>query len=73
MKEFKIKLGVASTRRSIFSKDDAINYKDLTCKKLKELGIEFVDINEEGLLFTENHLEKFKDEKVDSLFFPHCN
>ncbi len=80
MKEYKIKLGVAATRRSIFSKEDAIKYKDLTCKKLKELNINFVnidDINEEGLLFEEEHIEKvvekFKKEKVDALFFPHCN
>lgn len=61
MKEFKIKLGVAATRRSIFSKDDAIKYKDLTCEKLRELDIELVDIddiNEEGLLFEESHVEK---------------
>lgn len=80
MKAFKIKLGVASTRRSIFSKEEAIKYKDLTCNKLKELNVEFVnidDINEEGLLFEEEHVakvvEKFKAEKVDALFFPHCN
>lgn len=80
MKEFKIKLGVAATRRSIFSKEDAIRYKDLTCERLKELEVDFVnidDINEEGLLFAEAHLEavieKFKKEKVDALFFPHCN
>ncbi|GFZ32114.1 fucose isomerase [Clostridium zeae] len=80
MKQYKIKLGVASTRRSIFSKDDAIKYKDLTCEKLKDLDIEFVnidDINEEGLLFSEEHVQKVVDkfisEKVDALFFPHCN
>jgi len=80
MKKYSIKLGVASTRRSIFSKDDAIKYKDLTCKKLKELNVEFVnidDINEEGLLFAEEDVEKvvekFKNEKVDAVFFPHCN
>jgi L-fucose isomerase-like protein len=80
MKDFKIKLGVAATRRSIFSKEDAIKYKDLTCERLKELEVDFVnidDINEEGLLFAESHLEavieKFKKEKVDALFFPHCN
>ncbi len=80
MKKYNIKLGVAGTRRSIFSKNDAIKYKDLTCEKLKSLNIEFInidDINEEGLLFSEEHVdkvvEKFKKEKVDALFFPHCN
>lgn len=80
MKEYKIKLGVAATRRSIFSKEDAKNYKNLTSEKLEALNIDFVnidDINEEGLLFEEEHVdkvvEKFKAEKVDALFFPHCN
>jgi len=80
MKEYKIKLGVAATRRTIFSKEDAKKYKNLTSDKLKALNIDFVnidDINEEGLLFEEGHVdkvvEKFKEEKVDALFFPHCN
>lgn len=80
MKKYNIKLGVAGTRRSIFSKNDAIKYKNLTCEKLRALNIEFInidDINEEGLLFSEEHVdkvvEKFKKEKVDALFFPHCN
>ncbi|MBQ3335859.1 MAG: L-fucose/L-arabinose isomerase family protein, partial [Selenomonadaceae bacterium] len=48
--------------------------------RLNELGIDFVDIddiNEEGLLYDENDrlkiVEKFKSEKIDGLFFPHCN
>lgn len=76
----KIKLGYAPTRRSIFSAPDAIKYRGLTRDRLEELGIEFVDItdiNSEGLLYDENDrvkvLEKFKAEKVDGLFLPHCN
>lgn len=76
----KIKLGYAPTRRSIFSAPDAIKYRGLTKDLLNELGIDFVDIddiNEEGLLYDENDrlkiLEKFKSEKIDGLFFPHCN
>lgn len=76
----KIKLGYAPTRRSIFSAPDAIKYRGLTKDRLNELGIDFVDIddiNEEGLLYDENDrlkiLEKFKAEKIDGLFFPHCN
>ena len=76
----KIKLGYAPTRRSIFSAPDAIKYRGLTKDRLNELGIDFVDIddiNEEGLLYDENDrlkiLEKFKSEKIDGLFFPHCN
>lgn len=76
----KIKLGFAPTRRSIFSAPDAIKYRGLTADRLKELGVDFVDItdiNEEGLLYDDNDVdkivEKFKREKVDGVIFPHCN
>lgn len=76
----KIKLGYAPTRRSIFSAPDAVKYRGLTKKRLEELGVSFVDIddiNEEGLLYNEDDrlkiVEKFKKEKVDGLFLPHCN
>lgn len=75
-----IKIGFAPTRRSIFSAPDAIKYADLTRKRLRELGIEFVDIadiNDEGLLYDENDraeiAAKFKAGKIDGLFLPHCN
>ena len=75
-----IKLGFAPTRRSIFSAPDAIKYRGLTKERLKELNIDFVDIddiNDEGLLYDEKDrlkiVEKFKREKIDGLFFPHCN
>ena len=75
-----IKIGYAPTRRSIFSAPDAVKYRGLTADRLRELGIDFVDIddiNEEGLLYNEADrvkiLEKFKKEKVDGLFLPHCN
>ncbi|HAJ74796.1 MAG TPA: fucose isomerase [Lachnospiraceae bacterium] len=76
----RIKIGFAPTRRSIFSAPDAVKYRGLTARKLEELGIDFVDItdiNEEGLLYDEEGRirisEKFKREKIDGLFFPHCN
>ncbi|BCJ95991.1 fucose isomerase [Anaerocolumna cellulosilytica] len=76
----KIKLGFAPTRRSIFSAPDAVKYADLTRKRLKELGVEIVDItdiNEEGLFYDEADrikiMDKFRKEGVDGLFFPHCN
>lgn len=75
-----IKLGYAPTRRSIFSAPDAVKYRGLTAQKLTELGIDFVDItdiNEEGLLYNDADMEKiaekFKAEKIDGLFLPHCN
>ena len=76
----KIKIGYAPTRRSIFSAPDAIKYRGLTADRLTELGIDFVDItdiNEEGLLYNDEDMykiaEKFKREKIDGLFLPHCN
>ena len=75
-----IKLGVAPTRRSIFSAPDAVKYRKLTAGRLQELGVDFVDIediNEEGLLYCEDDrlkiLEKFKAAGVDGLMMPHCN
>ena len=75
-----IKLGHAPTRRSIFSAPDAIKYRGLTAQRLTELGVDFVDItdiNEEGLLYNDADMlkiaEKFKAEKIDGLFLPHCN
>ena len=75
-----IKLGYAPTRRSIFSAPDAIKYRGLTADRLRELGIDFVDIddiNEEGLLYDDNDVKKiaakFKEAGIDGLFLAHCN
>ena len=54
-----VKIGFAPTRRSIFSAPDAVKYANLTRERLKELGVEFVDItdiNEEGLFYDEADL-----------------
>ena len=71
----KIKIGYAPTRRSIFSAPDAVKYRGLTADRLKELGIDFVDItdvNDEGLLYDEEGrikiAEKFKKEKIRRTF-----
>ena len=76
----KVVIGFAPTRRSIFSAPDAVKYADLTRKRLGELGVEFVDIDdiaEDGLLHDDNDrvriAEKFKAANVDGLFFPHGN
>lgn len=73
-------LGVAPTRRSIFSAPDAVKYADLTRARLEEFGISFVDIkdiSEDGLLHREEDRvrieEKFKEQGVDGLFVPHGN
>lgn len=73
-------LGVICTRRDIFSREDAIQYKNNVLERLRSLSVSFVaieDINEEGLLYREEDVEaiidKMKANKVDALFFPHCN
>lgn len=80
MEKAVVKIGFAPTRRSIFSAPDAVKYADLTRARLRELGVEFVDIDdiaEDGLLHDDGDririAEKFKGEKVDGLFFPHGN
>lgn len=76
----KIVLGFAPTRRSIFSAPDAVKFTGLTRSRLKELGVAFVDIDDisgDGLLHNEEDrikiAAKFKEAKVDGLFFPHGN
>ena len=59
-----VKIGFAPTRRSIFSAPDAVKYANLTRERLKELGVEFVDItdiNEEGLFYDEADREKIQE------------
>ena len=75
-----IKLGFAPTRRAIFSAPAAVEYRNLTAARLRELGVDFVDIddiNDEGLLYDDAGMtaicEKFRREKVDGLFLPHAN
>ena len=77
-----IKLGIAATRRFVFSKEDAHKYKDLLLEKVRSMdGVEVVDIesiNTEGLLFDDDDhadriIELFNKEKVDAVFFPHTN
>ncbi|MEN8906822.1 MAG: L-fucose/L-arabinose isomerase family protein [Clostridiales bacterium] len=77
-----IKIGIAATRRFVFSKEDAHKYKDLVVEKLRGMGeIEIIDIesiNSEGLLFDNDKdadkiIDLFKKEEVDAVFFPHTN
>ena len=76
----KIKLGFVPTRRSIFSAPDAIKYRGLTADRLREIGVDIVDIddiNDEGLLFDDSHIEpivkKFRAEGVDGIMLCHAN
>ena len=62
-----IKIGYAPTRRSIFSAPDAVKYRGLTADRLRELGIDFVDIddiNDEGLLYNDEDRIKIAEKFV---------
>ena len=76
----KLLLGVAPTRRFVFSAEDAARYKARVEQKLRDWQIEFVGIdpvNPEGMLFERGHaaaaLELFKRAGVDAIFCPHVN
>ena len=60
----KVKLGVAPTRRFVFSKEDAHKYKGLVEEKLRSWEIDFVTIdgiNPEGLLISTDDSRKAAD------------
>jgi len=77
---YNIKLGLIPTSRQVYNREDTIKYKNLIKEKLKELEIDFVDIdwlNEDGLLYDPRDVEtiykRFKSDEIDALFCPHCN
>lgn len=76
----KIILGLAPTRRAIFSAPDAVKYANYARDKLREMNIDFVDIDDisaDGLLHDDDDRTKieakFKAAGVDGLFIPHGN
>ncbi len=85
MGEHSIKLGVVHTRRNIDSDffcnvDIAKISKDATEAKLREMGIDFVNIdflNPAGMIKSGLDAQAVADymisQKVDALFTPHCN
>ena len=80
MSRKKLLLGLAPTRRFVFSAEDAARYKVLVEQKLSSWDIEFVNIdtvNKEGLLYERAHAaaaaELFKKANVDAVFAPHVN
>jgi L-fucose isomerase-like protein len=79
----KLKLGYAPTRRSAFSAEDAFRYKVMIKEKIKGFDLDFdiIDLeglNQEGLLYDDYNnadliTQRFRQENVDAVFFPHCN
>lgn len=77
---YTVKLGIAPTRRNMFSRQEAIRLKNVILEKVRGLGVEFVDLdwlNEDGLLYHPQFVDavekRFREEGVDALFLPHCN
>ena len=75
-----VKVGLAPTRRDIFSREEAARHKKLVEEKLRQWGIEFVNIdslNDEGLLYDAADVPRIADQwrqqNVDAVFVPHCN
>jgi L-fucose isomerase-like protein len=80
MKKKKVKIGLAPTRRNVFSVEDSLKYKKLIEHKLREWEIDFVNLdslNKEGLLFNRHEADGaakiFKDAGVEAVFAPHVN
>lgn len=74
----KIVIGVAPTKRDIFSLDDALKQKKSIFKKLKEFDCEIVDIDdisESGILERQEDVDKIAEKfrNIDGLFIPHCD
>jgi len=76
-----VKIGFVPVRRSAsFGIEEAVKYKKLVKRKMDSLNVDYVDIdwaNEEGMIHDTSDIqkiaEKFREEKIDALFIPHCN
>lgn len=75
-----IKIGYCPTRRDVFSREEAIKFNKKIRTLMNNFDVEIVDlegINEEALLFRDCDITKITDRfienKVDGIFFPHCN
>ncbi len=80
MNNREIVVGLAPTRRNVFSREAAQRSKQQVEAQLAEWGVRVVNIdwlNEEGLLYDEAQVEavvrRFRAEEVDAIFAPHCN
>ena len=76
----RIKLAYCPTRRDVFSREEAMRFNDMIREQMNEFDVDIVDldgINEEKLLYQDEDIQdiidRFTTEKVDAIFFPHCN
>ena len=75
-----IRLAYCPTRRDVFSTAEAMKFNAMIRAELEKLPAEIIDlsgINDEDLLYRDCDIpaiiERFSAEKVDAIFFPHCN
>lgn len=75
-----ILLGFCPIGKFVFSHKEALRYKGLIHKKLKEMGINFCTIDSvipDGIIRDQAHVEPvvkyLKEKNIDALFVPHCN
>jgi L-fucose isomerase-like protein len=75
-----IKIGLAPTRRDVFSREDSLRYKRKIEEQLGAWDVCFENIdwlNGEGLLYdgrdARRVAERFLADGVDAIFTPHCN
>jgi len=76
-----ITLGFAPIGKFVFSHEDAIVQKKRIQAKLKELDINFIDLDnvlpdDDGIIRDQSHVEpalRHLQGKIDALFLPHCN
>lgn len=75
-----VKLGFAPTRRTEFSREEAVRFRQLLEQKLQDLGLDYVGLaglNEDELLYDPTDVpevaRRFRAAGVQALFFPHCN
>jgi L-fucose isomerase-like protein len=75
-----VKLGLAPIGKFVFSHEDALRYKQLIGQRLRDLGVNFVDLEgvvADGMLRRSEDLEPalrhFRAAEIDAVFCPHCN
>lgn len=76
----RLKIAYCPTRRDVFNREVAIEFNCMIRKEMEQFPVDIVDlrgINDEELLFQDCDIPKIIDrfmmEKVDAVFFPHCN
>ncbi len=78
--EQRIVVGFAPTRRTVFSREEAVRFRRAIEARLRDLGIAYVGLaglNEDELLYDAADVpriaRRFREAGVSALFFPHCN